>query len=231
MIRFVDLFAGIGGIRLGFEQALAKLGIPNDCVLSSEIDDRARETYALNFKESPLGDIYTIKDFPSFDFLLAGFPCQPFSYAGKQRGFGDTRGTLFFEIEKRLTKYKPKGFLLENVRGLTTHDQGRTLQTVIKKLTELGYGVEYVVLNSSNFDVPQNRVRIYIVGLLGAKPQLTLQTNFGASDSHQFKKRRESLDLFNKTQSKVVADILEANPHKSYDCSPKFTKRIRCFIR
>jgi len=124
MIRYVDLFAGIGGIRLGFEQALDDLGIEHKCVLSSEIDKRAQETYELNFGETPKGDIYKISDFPGFDFLLAGFPCQPFSYAGKQKGFVDTRGTLFFEIERILGEYRPSGFLLENVRGLMTHVAG-----------------------------------------------------------------------------------------------------------
>jgi DNA (cytosine-5)-methyltransferase 1 len=102
MIRFVDLFAGIGGIRLGFEQALDGLGLEHNCVLSSEIDKNAQETYKLNFGEEPKGDIFKIKEFPQFDFLLAGFPCQPFSYAGKQKGFGDTRGTLFLKLKNVL---------------------------------------------------------------------------------------------------------------------------------
>ncbi len=127
MIRFVDLFAGIGGTRLGFEEACRENGIDTHCVLSSEIDKRACETYQLNFGEHPLGDIRDIHDLPDFDFLIAGFPCQPFSYAGKHQGFGDTRGTLFFEVQRILDKKRPKAFLLENVRGLTTHDKGRTL--------------------------------------------------------------------------------------------------------
>ncbi len=117
MINFIDLFAGIGGMRLGFEQAMQELGIQTKCVLSSEIDKYAQETYELNYKEKLEGDICSIKQFPNFDFLLAGFPCQPFSYAGKQKGFVDTRGTLFFEIEKLLSEYQPKAFLLENVRS------------------------------------------------------------------------------------------------------------------
>ncbi|WMP16013.1 DNA (cytosine-5-)-methyltransferase [Thiothrix lacustris] len=100
MMRFVDLFAGIGGIRLGFEQTMQALGIPCECVLSSEIDKHAQDTYALNFGEKPQGDIYAIQEFPEFDFLLAGFPCQPFSYAGKQQGFGDTRGTVISNLPK-----------------------------------------------------------------------------------------------------------------------------------
>ena len=134
MVKFVDLFAGIGGIRIGLEKALAKLNIKNQCVLSSEIDKNACETYRLNFNETPSGDINEIISPPAFDFLLAGFPCQPFSYAGKKRGFVDTRGTLFFEVERFLKIKKPKGFLLENVRGFTTHDNGRTLKTVIEHL-------------------------------------------------------------------------------------------------
>ncbi|NER92594.1 MAG: DNA cytosine methyltransferase [Symploca sp. SIO1B1] len=108
MIRFIDLFAGIGGIRLGFEQAMEALGISSQCVFTSEIDNKACETYILNFHEQPHGDVakYSNK-IPEFDFLLAGFPCQPFSYAGKREGFGDTRGTLFFEVEKILKKHMP----------------------------------------------------------------------------------------------------------------------------
>jgi DNA (cytosine-5)-methyltransferase 1 len=189
MIRFIDLFAGIGGMRLGFEEACDALGIESKCVLSSEIDKQAIETYTINFKDRPVGDIREIDEIPNFDFMLAGFPCQPFSYAGKQEGFGDTRGTLFFEIERLLKKYQPEGFLLENVRGLTTHDSGRTFKTIVSSLQTLGYGINYVLLNSSNFGVPQNRVRIYILGLREKKPILNIQSDRGASDSHIFKQR------------------------------------------
>jgi DNA (cytosine-5)-methyltransferase 1 len=227
MMRFVDLFAGIGGIRLGFEQTMQALGIPCQCVLSSEIDKYAQETYALNFGETPQGDIYAIKDFPEFDFLLAGFPCQPFSYAGKQQGFGDTRGTLFFEIERILRDHKPKGFLLENVRGLTTHDQGRTFKTIIRHLETLGYGVEYVLLNGSNFGIPQNRVRVYIVGVYQGKPRLSLQSDLGATDSHKFKDKLTQSSLFEMAYPfQVVRDILEPNPASQYDCSNDFVTRL-----
>ena len=111
-LKYIDLFAGTGGIRIGFENACRKLGIEAECVLSSEIDKKACETYELNFNEKPVGDIRDITDIEPFDVLLGGFPCQPFSYAGKQRGFGDTRGTLFFEIERLLKKYSPKYFCL-----------------------------------------------------------------------------------------------------------------------
>lgn len=226
MMRFVDLFAGIGGIRLGFEQALNELGIASKCVLSSEIEPNAQETYRLNYGEAPQGDIYKIQQFPKFDFLLAGFPCQPFSYAGKQKGFVDTRGTLFFEIERLLALHQPGGFLLENVRGLTTHDGGRTLATIKEKLENLGYGVECLLLNSSDFNVPQNRVRVYIVGIKNQKPKLTLKSNRGAVDSHQYKRLLQMNDMFINQSTKVVGDILEANPPAAYDCSPAFRSRL-----
>ena len=196
MIRFIDLFAGTGGMRLGFEQACQTFNIDNQCVLSSEIDKNASETYALNFGEQPSGDIQKIEHLSDFDFMLAGFPCQPFSYAGKQRGFGDTRGTLFFEIEKLLQTHRPKGFLLENVRGLTTHDKGRTFQTILQHLENLGYGVNYLLLNSSNFGVPQNRVRIYILGMLDQKPCLSIISDKGATDSHSYKQQTIQSSLF-----------------------------------
>ena len=222
MIRYIDLFAGVGGIRLGATQALAKKHIDSECVLSSEIDEKACETYNLNFNEIPQGDIKTITDIEPFDFLLAGFPCQPFSYAGKRQGFGDTRGTLFFEIERILGKYQPKAFLLENVRGLYTHDEGRTFETIINKLHELGYGTYDLLLNSSDFGVPQNRVRLYILGILGATPKMTLKTNLGASDSHAYKKNEKKL--------RTVGDILETNVDEKYYCSPTFEEQLRSVI-
>ena len=230
MIRFVDLFAGIGGIRLGFEQAMNELAVDCECVLSSEIDTHAQETYQMNFGELPQGDIHKIKHYPSFDFLLAGFPCQPFSYAGKQKGFGDTRGTLFFEIERLLSTHKPRGFLLENVRGLTTHDGGRTLRTIVGKLETLGYGVHCLLLNSSDFNVPQNRVRVYILGTNAAQPKVTLQSNRGAIDSHQYKRQRIAGDLFAGNDAMVVGDILEPNPPISYDCSSVFSTRLQTVL-
>jgi DNA (cytosine-5)-methyltransferase 1 len=227
MIRFIDLFAGIGGMRLGFQQACHILGIESKCVLSSEIDKRAIETYKLNFDEQPTGDIREIALIPEFDFMLAGFPCQSFSYAGKQKGFGDTRGTLFFEIERLLRNYKPQGFLLENVRGLTTHDQGRTFKTIINSLEQLGYGIHYLLLNSSNFGVPQNRVRIYILGLLGKKPTITLSSDRGATDSHTFKKQLNQLSLFENNYSIVkVKHILEKKVAENYYLSQEFEQQL-----
>lgn len=158
--RTIDLFAGIGGIRLGFEAH----GCKN--VFSSEWDRYAQAMYEANFDEMPFGDINDIDphDIPDHDILLAGFPCQPFSIAGKGLGFADTRGTLFFNIESILEAKKPRAFLLENVKQLVTHDKGNTFKVIISKLTDLGYTVYYKVLNSLHFGLPQKRERIYIVG-------------------------------------------------------------------
>ena len=162
MYKTIDLFAGIGGIRLGFES----YGCKN--VFSSEWDKDAQKMYAANFGEIPFGDINLIApdDIPHHDILLAGFPCQPFSIAGKGLGFADTRGTLFFNIEKILETKKPKAFLLENVKRLTTHDKGQTFAVILEKLKGLGYTVYSRVFNSLDFGLPQKRERIYIVGFL-----------------------------------------------------------------
>lgn len=162
MFKTIDLFAGIGGIRLGFEY----YGCKN--VFTSEQDKSAQLMYEENFGEKPFGDINKIypKDIPDHDILLAGFPCQPFSIAGKQLGFSDTRGTLFFNIESILSEKKPYAFFLENVKRLTTHDHGRTFDVIKKKLTSLGYHIHYKVLNSLDYGIPQKRERIYIVGFL-----------------------------------------------------------------
>ena len=235
MIRFVDLFAGTGGMRLGLEQAARKLSIPVECVFSSEIDKNACSSYELNFGENPYCDIRGVESLPDFDFMLAGFPCQAFSYAGKRQGFEDkTRGTLFFEIERLLKKHKPKYFLLENVRGLTTHDKGRTFKTIVDALTDIGYGVDYLLLNSSNFDVPQNRVRIYIVGVLGKKPHITLNSDLGAADTHKYKKvigqTQEGLFGQRLRKPKTVEDILEDNPDKKYVCSEDYMRRLEKLV-
>lgn len=226
MIKFIDLFAGIGGIRIGVENALGHFRLKNKCVLSSEINQKACETYKLNFGEEPQGDIHEIEDIEPFDILLAGFPCQPFSYAGKRQGFGDTRGTLFFEVERLLEKYKPKAFLLENVRGLYSHDKGRTFKTIMDKLHSLGYGTKDLLLNSSNFGVPQNRVRLYIVGLKGAEPTMSLKTDLGSSDSHKFKKKQEESGL----NTCCVENILEQDVDAKYYCSEVFENQLRSAI-
>jgi DNA (cytosine-5)-methyltransferase 1 len=178
----IDLFAGIGGIRLAFQNVGAR------CVFSSEWDKFSQKTYAANFGELPHGDITKIAahDIPAHDILLAGFPCQAFSQAGLKKGFADTRGTLFFDIQRILVAHRPRMFLLENVKQLRGHDKGRTLETILSVLRgqdtdlpddieisdesknalseKLNYWVDYKVLRSCDFGVPQNRERVYIVG-------------------------------------------------------------------
>jgi len=170
IIRFIDLFAGIGGIRLGLEQAAHELGYDTECVMTSEIKPAAIKVLKQNHpQETICGDIAQIdsEDIPDFDILCAGFPCQAFSYAGKRMGFEDARGTLFFEVARILRDKRPKGFILENVEGLVTHDGGKTFEVILSILHSLHYRVSYRVLNSKDFGVPQERKRIYIVGAKG----------------------------------------------------------------
>lgn len=163
--KTIDLFAGIGGVRMGFERAGFKTVFAND------FEPKCKNTYDLNFSDIPLtvGDLREIntKNLPEFDFLLGGFPCQPFSIAGYRQGFEDERGNLFFDIARRLKTRKPTGFLLENVKNLHTHDNGNTFRVVLDILDKIGYDIEAKVLNSMDYGgVPQNRERIYIVGFL-----------------------------------------------------------------
>tara|TARA_R110002050_G_scaffold295136_3_gene453650 strand:- start:1990 stop:3336 length:1347 start_codon:yes stop_codon:yes gene_type:complete len=186
-VKFIDLFAGLGGIRLGFEKSFQDLGFETECVMTSEIKPYAVETLSKNFNHDYfVGDIFQVdnKQIPDFDFLLGGFPCQPFSAGGKRQGFIDTRGTLFFEIERILRDKKPYGFILENVEGLVKHDLenkndeiGRTLSTILYKLeNELGYEVSWEVLDSIDFGLPQSRKRIFIVGTKDKKPNLKTES-------------------------------------------------------
>lgn len=159
---FIDLFAGIGGIRLGaqFNEGA--------CVFSSEFDRFAQETYQLNFGEKPFGDICSIdaEHIPEHDLLLAGFPCQPFSYAGRTEGFEDkTRGTLFFDILRILESKKPKLLILENVKGFKSHNKGETMNIALNALEEAGYSAKWKILNSYDFGVPQYRERWYCIGV------------------------------------------------------------------
>lgn len=201
-LKVIDLFAGIGGIRLAFENA-AKHAL--ECVFTSEWDKYAVKTYQANFGEQTVhGDITQIaeQDIPNHDILLAGFPCQPFSQAGLKKGFADTRGTLFFDIERILKSKKPKAFLLENVKQLKGHDQGRTLKVIINHLKLIGYNnVQYKVLKARDFGLPQNRERIYIVGFLDD------------SIDYQFP---EALGIPTK-----VGDILQAQVNERYTISDK----------
>lgn len=175
-VTFIDLFAGLGGTRIGFEQACLEKGLNSQCVFTSEIKEYAISIYQSNFSDSDVsGDITRIEpaSIPDFDFLLAGFPCQPFSSAGKRNGFLDERGGLFFTILDILDTKKPLGFLLENVDGLANHNNGETLKVIISKLQDLDYQVSWSILDASEFGVPQKRKRIYIVGHKEHTPNLS----------------------------------------------------------
>lgn len=189
---FIDLFAGIGGIRIAFERQNGK------CVFTSESDKYCQETYEVNFGDKPEGDITKIRaeDVPNHDVLLAGFPCQAFSIAGQRGGFEDTRGTLFFDVARIIKHKKPKAFFLENVKGLTNHRGGKTLATILNVLrNDLNYYVpEPKVMNAKNFGVPQNRERVFIVGF---------RNDLGIND-FEYPKPKET--------KKRVKDILEKNP-------------------
>ena len=191
---FIDLFAGIGGIRLGFEST------GGHCVFSSEFDKDACITYEANFGEHPFGDITKINaaDIPDFDILLGGFPCQAFSIIGKKEGFAnETCGTLFFEIERILKEKRPPAFLLENVRNLVAHDKGKTFKVIKAHLEALGYHVYSKVLNALDYGVPQKRERIIIVGFL---------------DDVLF----DFPKPIPESKRKTLSDILETNVDKKY---------------
>lgn len=171
--KFIDLFAGIGGFRMAFQN------LGGECVFSSEWDEQAQKTYYANYGDMPFGDITkeSIKNYipKDFDILCAGFPCQAFSLAGKRLGFDETRGTLFFDVAEILRRRQPKAFFLENVKGLAIHDKGKTLKVILNTLDEIGYVVpDPQIVNAMNFGVPQHRERIYIVGFrkdLGIKKE------------------------------------------------------------
>ena len=205
-LKFIDLFAGVGGMRMAFESNGCK------CVFSSEWDKYSQKTYVENFGDMPEGDITKIseKDIPSHDILVGGFPCQPFSTIGKRQGFEHpTQGTLFFDIVRILKEKRPKAFLLENVPGLITHDKGKTLKQVLETLDrELDYEISTNILNASNFGVPQNRKRIYIVGF---------DRNFYNKDKHSFLWPRQQL-------KKVGIGQFVENHHTGYSISKHLQK-------
>jgi DNA (cytosine-5)-methyltransferase 1 len=170
-LRIFSAFSGIGGFELGIKQACKAKGLPEPVIVGySEIDKFAISVYEHNFKGvTNYGDIRKIKEteLPDFDCFTAGFPCQSFSQAGQRKGFKDDRGTLFFDIVRILEAKQPKLLVLENVKGLLSHDGGRTFKTIISSLAELGYDLTWQVLDSQDFGVPQHRERIIIVGCLG----------------------------------------------------------------
>ncbi len=205
---FIDLFAGIGGIRIPFMENGGR------CVFSSEWDKHAQQTYRINFGETPAGNIREIKttDIPDFDILLGGFPCQPFSQAGLHKGFSDTRGTLFFEIERIIKEKKeagraPKAFLLENVKQLKGHDGGNTFRVIMEHLDALGYKATAKILRAGDFGVPQNRERIYIVGFDKDHYDIPEDYEFEFPEAPKIKTR--------------LGDILEKNVDPKYTISEK----------
>ena len=205
-IRFIDMFCGIGGFRSAFEDLGAK------CVFSSDIDKYARITYENNFSDLPHGDITKIKasEIPEFDILLAGFPCQPFSYAGLTEGFEDkTRGTLFFDIIRILKKKRPKMFLLENVKGLKSHNKGETLKLIEASLKELNYDIKWQIIDSLKFGLPQKRERWYCVGF-----DKSVDFEF-PKGSDIFPKLRDIIDIDNDDQSLKLpeSEIEKINYH------------------
>lgn len=170
MIKYLDLFSGIGG----FSKAIQDIDPTAECIGFSEIDKYAIQIYNKQFpSHKNYGDITKINasELPNFDLICGGFPCQSFSIAGKRKGFEDTRGTLFFDITRLIKEKRPRYILLENVKGLLSHDKGRTFATILSALTELGYDLQWQVLNSKNFGVPQNRERVFIVGHIRGMPR------------------------------------------------------------
>ena len=198
MFKFIDLFSEIGSFRIAGENLGWK------CVFSSEIDKNARETYFKNFGEYPFGDIReNKKHIPEFHILMAGFPCQPFSSAGLRQGFQDTRGTLFFEIEDIIKTHAPKAFILENVKGLLSHNKGQTFKTILESLKD--YYLSYKVLNSFDYGTIQKRERIFIVG-------------FKDNVNFEFPKPKEN--------KATLAEFLEDSVHEKYTLSNKMYEGI-----
>lgn len=223
-MKYVSLFAGIGG----FDLALNRLG--HECVYANDFDKYAAITYNKNFKHkidtTSITDVPT-SSIPDHDLLVGGFPCQAFSIAGKRKGFEDTRGTLFFDVARILNDKRPRYFILENVKGLLSHDNGGTFKTIIKTLDELGYDVQWQVLNSKDWGVPQNRERIYIVGHLRGEPRpqvfplinpdqaisrdlasTTVDANYWKGiDNHGARTAIVQLNLPNHSNERVYSDI------------------------
>lgn len=222
-LRYFSTFSGIGGFELGIHKAMPDA----QCIGYSEIDKYASSVYDYHFKEvKNYGDITQINpgQLEAFDLFVGGFPCQAFSVAGKRLGFDDTRGTLFFEVARILKAKRPRHLVLENVKGLLSHDGGKTFATILWVLTDLGYFVEWQVLNSKDFGVPQNRERVYIVGHFGSAPRRKVfpigagseqvdqlsghHTNASSESarSHLYRLRRGNRGRFNQRQRANIKD-------------------------
>lgn len=209
-MRYFSMFSGIGGFEKGIDQA----GATGICIGYSEIDKYAIKVYERNFSgHRNYGNATAINaaDLPDFDLLVGGFPCQAFSVAGKRLGFNETRGTLFFDIARILKDKRPRHFVLENVKGLLSHDSGKTFTTIIRVLTDLGYLAEWQVLNSKNFGVPQNRERVYIVGHLGNECGRKVFPISGQHDENTGKDEvREIHPIFKETEK--LSDAFRIRP-------------------
>lgn len=204
--KFIDLFCGLGGFRIAFEKA------GGECVFSSDIDKYVKEVYSENFGEIPYGDITqtATEDIPEHDILCAGFPCQPFSTAGRRLGFEDTRGTLFFEVARILKEKQPKGFILENVKGLTNHDKGKTLQVILKTIEEIGYDYKYKILNAKDYNVPQNRERWYCIGI--RKGSGINIEDFSFPDKEELEiKLEDIIEVINDESEYTISETCERN--------------------
>jgi DNA (cytosine-5)-methyltransferase 1 len=245
-MKYIDLFAGIGGFHYGIDQAYRRLedeqqadmglrteesegkhntrtrvslperhlrlsgnGTCADCVYSNEWDKYANSVYRRHYGECDNRDIRTVKssEIPDFDLLCGGFPCQAFSVAGKRGGFDDTRGTLFFEVARILKEKQPRLLVLENVKGLLSHDSGRTFKVILATLTELGYDVQWQVLNSKNFGVPQNRERVFIVGHLRGTTRPEIFPITGTNKENPIKGfYRQPLRYLDRNQKEISGD-------------------------
>ncbi len=212
-VRVFSMFSGIGGFEYGLQQSNIKYKM----VGYSEVDKYAIEIFEKHFEGvKNYGNATTIDEtkLPNFDLLVGGFPCQAFSVAGKLRGFDDTRGTLFFDIARILLHKKPKHFILENVRGLLSHGSGRTFQTIIRVLTNLGYLVEWEVLNSKNYGVPQNRERVYIIGHLrgSSRPKVFPIEGFSEESNSKDKSNLEQIgNIDTKGHNSIWGRIYDTN--------------------
>lgn len=214
-MRYFSLFSGIGGFEIAIERTTNW-----KCIGHSEINPYSIKIYEKHFKGvKNYGDATKIKtkNLPAFDFLVAGFPCQAFSIAGKREGFNDTRGTLFFEVARILKEKRPKYFLLENVKGLLSHEKGQTFQTILRILTKMGYCVEWQVLNSRYFGVPQNRERIFIAGNLRNRCRRKIFPIRGKAETNIKKQKIKFIDLvLNDAEVTNVCRTIQARYYKSY---------------
>lgn len=231
-MKIVSLFSGIGGFELGIRNSK----LDGEVVFSSEIDKHAAASYLANFDNNNLqGDITKIseKDIPDHDLLVAGFPCQAFSIAGRQKGFVDTRGTLFFDVARILKEKQPKYFLLENVKNLVAHDGGKTFKIIIRTLNEIGYTIDFTVINSMEAGLPQSRERTYIVGIRNGKREEKIADKRNRKiDALKSELEYDGFDFFGSLEfhnsQKHIVDILEE------DAGPRYmiaNERVADFIR